>query len=420
MSTDLNRLLSKPFSRRAFGMGSAAALAATVAPFNIVRAQGGPLKVGILLPKSGVQAQIGQSCQRGIELAPALLKELGYAVNLEFMNADTESNVDVARSRAERLISDGAHLLVGAFDSGQTTAIAQVTEQRRTPFLVNIGAAPQITEQGYQFIARNFLTAPQLVTRGLERVKELLAATGASPKTAVYLHLNDTFGMAVKGAIEKIIPSMNMPFKILDAIAYDPAAKDLSVEVAKAKATQAELLLVTTRLNDAILLVREMVRQRWSPMGIVSPGSPGMYEAAFFSNLGKNAEYCISNVPWYNPKSPMAQQVVAEFKKRFPNDHLDGHIFNVGFTFEAALIAADAYKRAGTTEAVALMKAIRATRIETHVMMGGPIQFDEKGQNNGVASVCLQNRGGRAVVTLPKDAAEMEPVFPVPAWDKRA
>jgi branched-chain amino acid transport system substrate-binding protein len=34
------------------------------------------------------------------------------------MNADTESNVDTARARAEKLINDGAQLLVGAFDSG--------------------------------------------------------------------------------------------------------------------------------------------------------------------------------------------------------------------------------------------------------------------------------------------------------------
>ena len=49
------------------------------------------------------------------------------------MNADTESNVDAAREHAEKLIGDGAHLLVGAFDSGQTTAIAQVAEQKGIP-----------------------------------------------------------------------------------------------------------------------------------------------------------------------------------------------------------------------------------------------------------------------------------------------
>ncbi|HET9616393.1 MAG TPA: ABC transporter substrate-binding protein, partial [Pseudolabrys sp.] len=136
-------------SRRTFsaGLGAAGVLAGT-APFNIVRAQGAALKVGVLLPRSGYQAGIGQDCQRGVDIANGLLKEAGYST-LQIMNADTETNVDVARSRAEKLIADGAQLLVGAFDSGQSSAIAQVAEQKGIPYVINIAAAPPITEQGY-------------------------------------------------------------------------------------------------------------------------------------------------------------------------------------------------------------------------------------------------------------------------------
>jgi branched-chain amino acid transport system substrate-binding protein len=82
----------------------------------------------VLLPRSGYQASIGQDCQRGVDISAGLLKDLGLP-SLQIMNADTETNVDVARSRAEKLISEGAQLLIGAFDSGQTSAIAQVAEQ---------------------------------------------------------------------------------------------------------------------------------------------------------------------------------------------------------------------------------------------------------------------------------------------------
>src|SRR5215472_6684581 len=96
--------------RRALLAGTAAA-SATLALPAIVRAQGGPLKVGSLLPRSGVQALIGQDCQRAVELAPPILKSLGLP-DITIMNADTETNVDVARSRAERLINEGAQMLV--------------------------------------------------------------------------------------------------------------------------------------------------------------------------------------------------------------------------------------------------------------------------------------------------------------------
>ena len=49
--------------------GALAAGTALLAAPSILRAQGGPLKVGVLLPRSGAQAGIGQDCHRGVELS---------------------------------------------------------------------------------------------------------------------------------------------------------------------------------------------------------------------------------------------------------------------------------------------------------------------------------------------------------------
>ena len=164
--------------RRQFNQALAAAGAlAAASPFSIVRAQAQKLRVGVLLPRSGVQAGIGQDCHRGVQVAASVLRELGLP-ELDLMNGDTESNVDVARSRAERLISEGAQLLVGAFDSGQTTAIAQVAEQRGIPLVINIAAAPPITEQGYKFVFRNFPTAPMILGDAFANQLEIFSLTG--------------------------------------------------------------------------------------------------------------------------------------------------------------------------------------------------------------------------------------------------
>src|SRR4026208_540330 len=91
-----------------FLLGSSAA--AMLMPFNIVRAQSSKLKIGVLLPKSGLQGLIGQSCQMGADLAPEVIRGV-LGVEIELLNADTETNVDTARTRAERLIQEGAHCL---------------------------------------------------------------------------------------------------------------------------------------------------------------------------------------------------------------------------------------------------------------------------------------------------------------------
>ena len=138
-------------------LAGAAATAASLAAPAIVRAQWSSTKGWRApLPRSGFEAGNGQDNQRGIDVAPEILKSLGLP-DIAIMNADTESSVDVAREHAEKLIADGAHLLVGAFDSGQTTVIAQVAEQKGIPFIISaIAAAPDITEQGYKFVFEEF------------------------------------------------------------------------------------------------------------------------------------------------------------------------------------------------------------------------------------------------------------------------
>ena len=400
----------KNFTRRHLLAGSAALLAAPA----IVRAQGAALKVGVLLPRSGYQASIGQDCFRGVEIAGPILKGLGLP-DLQIMNADTETNVDVARTRAERLIADGAQLLVGAFDSGQSSAIAQVAEQKGIPYVINIAAAPDITEQGYKFVFRNFPTAPMILGDAFANQKEIFTEVGTAPKSVVFMHVNDTFGTAMQKGIGAVMPKFNMPYEIKETIAYDPAARDLSVEIAKAKATGADALLVVSRINDAILLTREMVKQRWTPQGVLSMG-PGWYEDQYLKTLGKLSDGPLSFVPWYDPNKKVAKALASALEKKYPNlDMNTNHIY----TFEALQVAADAYKRAGSADPKALADAIRATNITDNVSPGPGIAFNAKGQNDKLKNSGIQNRGGKLVTVAPKGATNAKAEWPMAPYDKR-
>ena len=412
--SSLVRRASRLTRRRfASGLGAMGVLAGT-APFCVARSQSAALKVGVLLPRSGLQAGIGQDCHRGVEIAPGILKDLGLP-ELAVLNGDTESNVEIARARAERLISEGAQLLIGAFDSGQTTAIAQVAEQKGIPLIINIAAAPPITEQGYKFVFRNFPTAPMILADAFANQKEVFEVSGSAPKSVVFMHVNDTFGVSMQKGIESVMPRFNMPYKILETISYDPTARDLSVEVAKAKAAGADGLLMVSRLNDAILLTRELVKQRWTPMGVLSMG-PGWYEDQYLKTLGALADGPLSFVPWYDPNKKLAKQLESALVKAHSEINLNtNHIF----TFEALLIAADAYKRAGSADPKALAAAIAATDIVDNVSIGPGIRFNDKGQNDKLRNAAIQNRGGKLVTVAPKAAANAKAKFPMKAYQER-
>ena len=401
-------------NRREFALGAAVGALAAAGYGKPARAQAAPLKIGVLLPRSGIQALIGQGCQRGFDVAAKLMHDRGIAV--ELINGDTESKPEVARTQAERLVRDGAHIICGAFDSGQTAAAAQVCEQHGVPMVINIGADPAITEQGYKFVFRNFPTSIMLGTGSLKLMGDLFKATHTAPKTAVLMIINDTFGQGYQKGLNALLPKAGLPFKIVETVSYDPTAKDLSVEVAQAKAAKADLHLAVTRLNDGILMIREMVKQRYEPMGVISPGAPGFYERQFIKVLGKYAEYNYSINAWMDPKQALTKELETAFYKEFPEQSFD---LNIGFSFEAVMIAADAYKRAGSAKPAALVEALKATNIAQRVMIGGPIHFDAKGQNPDTSMAVLQIRDAKPTVVLPAANAELAPIFPVPGWSKR-
>ena len=251
-----NQLITS-MSRRELLVGATAATAQLATP-AIVHAQPKALRIGVLLPRSGYMAPTGQASHRGAMIAPKVLADYGHRV--ELIHIDTESNVDAARIAAQRIINDGAQCIVGNVDSGGTLAVAQVCEQRGVPLVVNVGAAPQITEQGFKYVARNFPHAGMLMGGGLRLIKSLLDVTKLDAKTAVFFYANDTFGQAQRGALDALFPRAGLPFQVVDHIAFDPRAQDLSVEVTKIRASNPDIVMVVTRGNDAVKLIRDMAR----------------------------------------------------------------------------------------------------------------------------------------------------------------
>ncbi|MEJ0068018.1 MAG: hypothetical protein WDO24_03960 [Pseudomonadota bacterium] len=133
--------------------------------------------------------------------------------------------------------------------------------------------------------------------------------------------------------------------------------------------------------------------------------------------LGKYADYCTTNLPWYNPKSEMAKRVAAAFKKQFPNDPFEAHAFNVGFTYEAMLIAAQAGRRrrsAGPAGGAAPDQHRRAydDRRPDRLRREGPEQPDRLG--------CIQNRNRQPRSCCPRRRPCSSPCFPMPGWNQRS
>ncbi len=403
------------------GMGAVGAAGVLGFP-AVLRAQVKEIKIGSIQPMTGPLAAIGKSTRQGNQLAVdhinggGGIKSMGGA-KLVLVPGDTQYKPEVARAETERLMGEGAHVLVGAFDSGTINAMIQAIKQatKPIPLMIDIGAADQLTQQGSKYVFRSFVTTQTLGRKGIEYMLEMFKISGVTPKRAVLLHVTDLFGQVQKDRTLEWHKKLNAPFEFVEIIAYPTTTQDLSTEVAKAKAAKPDLLLAVTRLNDAILLVQEMYKQRVEVQAIMGPGNPGFYHPNFSKTLGKLAEYTLDNVPWYNPKSALTQKVAADYEKRFGEQLTT----DSAWSYQGVMVVADILERAGSTDPDKFVEAARKTNIKEHVTSGGNIQFSENGDNIGASTAMIQIRDGRARVVLPKEIAETQLVYPVPKlWER--
>src|SRR5499426_900089 len=200
-------------NRRSFlKTAGAAAGAATLAGFPaVLRAQAPTFKIGVIHPVTGPLAEPGQACRLGAQMAADAInagggiKSLG-GTKLELLLGDTQTKPEVGRTEAERVISQGAQLLVGSFDSGSTAAMVPVAQQRHIPFLVDIAAADPITanvarsvkdgQQKVQYVYRNFPTGSGFGRNAVRYFTEIFAEAKVTPKRVVVMFCNDLFGQS--------------------------------------------------------------------------------------------------------------------------------------------------------------------------------------------------------------------------------
>jgi branched-chain amino acid transport system substrate-binding protein len=145
-------------------------------------------------------------------------------------------------------------------------------------------------------------------------------------------------------------------------------------------------------------------------MGIISPGTPGLYEAGQIAQLKELIEGVMDPVPWPNYKNPRTERAAAEYARRSNGKTFDT---NSGYSYEAVMVMADVFERARSTEADAVVDAIKKTRYADNLMVGvGPVIFNETGDNPNASTAMVQILGGKPVVVWPREAAAQKYVFP--------
>ena len=414
-------------TRRAWLKATAAGAALAGVPLPL-RAQPRTFKIGAVHPVTGALAEPGQACRLGAQMAVEAINAAGGVkskggIRLELIVGDTQTKPENGRVEAERLVNQGAQMLLGSFDSGSTNAMVSVAQQKRVPFLIDIAAADPITanvaksvkegQQKVQYVYRNFPTGSSFGRRAVQYFDEIFKEANATPKRVVLMYCNDLFGQNQARGFQAAHKAANPSWEIVEAIPWPEPPSDLSTEVSKAKAAKPDVIAPITRPASALLLFPEIRKQRIEMMGIVGPGSPGLYESGQLAALKDDLEYVLTSVPWANFKNPKTNSVGDDYRRRSGGRTFDT---NSGYSYDAVFVIADVLERAASlADPDAIVAAMKATSFSGGLMQyAGPVTFNELGDNPNAVPTMIQILNQKPVAVWPRDAALQKFVFPRP------
>jgi len=416
-------------TRRRF-LKAAVATAAVVGGPRPLRAQPRMFRIGAVHPVTGPLAEPGQACRLGAQLAAEAVNAAGGikskgGLQLELITGDTQSKPENGRVEAERLVNEGAKMLLGSFDSGSTAAMVSVAQQKRVPFLIDIAAADPITanvakavkegQQKVQYVYRNFPTGSSFGRKAVQYFTEIFAEAKVTPKRVALMHCNDLFGVNQSRGFLAAYKAAKPAWTLLedDVIPWPEPPSDLSTEVTRLKSLRPDVIAPITRPASALLLLPEIRKQRIECLGIVGPGSPGLYEAGQIAALKEDLEYVMASNPWPNFRNPKTQRLAEDYQKRS-----GGRLFdtNSGYSYDAVFVIADVLERATKLDDPdAIVDAAQKTTYTAGLMQyGGPIHFNETGDNPNAIPTMIQVLKAKPVAVWPKEAALQKFVFPRP------
>ncbi len=415
-------------NRRHFmaGVGGAALLALT----SQAALSADAVKVGVVLPLTGISATIGNQTMNGAKAAAEQINEKGGVASLggaklELIFADSQSKPDIGASEVERLIQrEGVATVLGAYNSGVTFPASEVAERYKTPWIVTGAVKDEITERNFKYVFRPANKATYDAREQLDAIEMLTKEFGTGPKTIGLFYEGTDWGRSHAANVKKLAEERGYTIALDES--YPPAQVDFTAQLLKIRSSKPDALIIAAYTPDHILFSRQMFENRLSiPFGIHTVGG-GAEDPAYYEAVPPKAnEYMFIQEDWRidslsNNPDPELVEINDRYKKLGKYDLNSFASQGVG----AVYLLKDALERSGSADKEAIRKALTETDITSGLALAqgfDRIKFDEQGQNTFAHGVISQTLDGNRVTIWPAEsrAEGVKPAWPVPDWSSR-
>ena len=369
------------------------------------------LKIGVMLPLTGRQAEFGRIQQKAALMAAEEVNTGGGVKDkkIELILADTQGNPDAGRRAIEKLIKqDKVHVIGGGFSSTATWAAISNAQTSKIPFLVNSAAADKITEQGWEYIFR--LNPP--VSERLDAVGSFLSTVTSAAsdiRTVAILHANSFRDAANARRFFKKTGELELKAVIREG--FEASTIDFRPMLTRVEAKNPDLIYaVTDNAKSAALLVRQSKDLKLNLKLFIGQGD-GFVQPEFFTHAGQASDHIISTAIWtpmvpYRGASAFNEKFINRYKT--PPEHYGAEAYT-GIT-----VITDALKRTKVPAPNKIRDALAKTDLMTVL---GPVKFisyKNKSQQNKLPTFLVQWLNGQAEIVWPKHLATKKAIYPIP------
>jgi len=391
--------------------------------------------VGAIYPLSGPLAPTGLLLKNGIELAAEIingeypdlnlplaaeagLPNLGGA-KIKVIFGDHEASPEKGMSEAERLITEKKVVaLLGCYNSSVTATASEAAERLNIPFVNPESTSPVLHTRGFKWFFRCTPHDRTFSENFFDFLKDLKEKKGIEVKTLSIVY-EDTLWGADVGKAEKELAE-KYGYEVVADISYEHGTAEVTSEVMKLKAANADAVMMASYISDAILYQRTFKELDFNPPAILAMDA-GHIDPSFLETVGADGNYILSREVWaldLSVKKPMVKTVNDMFFERY-GKNMDG---SCARSFTGMLVLADAINRAGSTDPEAIRKALRETDIpgDMIIMPWEGVKFDpETGQNPLGRGIIVQIQDEKYYTVWPFDLASRDVIWPMPTWAER-
>lgn len=330
-------------------------------------AQAKDVKIGLVLPMSGVLAHAGDSFKKGAVLAFEEIKASGFlkdkGIKLSYVIADGGCNPEPATKAAEKLImQDKVNILIGEFCSSATLAVSAVAKKYEIPFVAFSSGATSITDAGHKWVVR---TIPHNRQVNLA-LADLIIKKFPKATVATLYPIND-WGIDADKILSEELKKKG--YKIVDRLGVQAKETNFYSLLTKLKGLKPDVVAFSTYGSGVPAMFRQAKEVGFKTKWVT------LQQPIYEHEAGPLAYGVIRAMFFYpDPKNTKA----VEFEKKIKAKYGKEPDTYMAEAYDAVYIVADALKRGGTDKA-GFMKALRATKDFQGVM--GNITLDEKGQS---------------------------------------